>query len=398
MNYVAANKIGNRPGVYSKWLGEGESFYGSYHAAHILDMFGELEKLPPKDIDAWAGNILQYQSKYGHFSTKDEWKEKEFRLPEEMDAILHSTRGAIWTLRVLNRKPRYEFRFFEQLLNARKLYQWVKSYDWGKPWEVSNQICAAATILFAMRDWFGITEVDQIIEEGMYPALEELIDENTGFWGTRAGASLPHGLYATIHIIPIYFAQGWPIKHVERSVDSTLACQLPNGSFPDGRNCPDFDGAYMITNLAEISEYRLEDLKKAARLYLENALMHEDPNGMGWLSLRRDSPPEAYRPSVTQKWTVVNGKRVTDQQTTTEEPKTHVMLDSWFYPLSIALIAHMLGDTGYEGPYRLTPAALHQCNASGFNVRCQLIKCCRPFYKRIMKSMKANKGWIMSGI
>ncbi len=368
MQYVAVSKIGDKPGVYSKWLGDEESFYGSYHAAHILDMFRELEKLTPQHIDAWAENILKYQSKYGHFATKEELMDKEFKLLEEMDPILHSTRGAIWTLRVLNRKPRFEFSFFEQLLNAKKLYKWVKSYDWGQPWGVSNQICAAATILFAMRDWYGISEVDKIMEEGMYPALEELIDENTGFWGTHAGASLPHGLYATIHVAPIYFAQGWPLRHVEKNVDSTLSCQLPNGSFPDGKNCPDFDGAYMMTNLSEITDYRLEDLKQSARRYLENALMHEDPNGMGWLSLRRDSPPEAYQPSVTPKWTVVNGERVTDHQATTEVAKTHVMLDSWFYPLSIALISHMLGDTGYEGPYKLNPASLHECNVSNFYV------------------------------
>ena len=38
------------------------------------------------------------------------------------------------------------------------------------------------------------------------------------------------------------------------------------------------------------------------------------------------------------------------------------MLGSWFYPLSIALIAHMLRDTGYEGPYRLNPMSLHGGN------------------------------------
>jgi hypothetical protein len=46
-----------------------------------------------------------------------------------------------------------------------------------------------------------------------------------------------------------------------------------------------------------------------------------------------------------------------------EDPsRTRIMLGSWFYPLSIALAAHMLGDTGFEGPYRLNPTSLHQCN------------------------------------
>ncbi len=39
-----------------------------------------------------------------------------------------------------------------------------------------------------------------------------------------------------------------------------------------------------------------------------------------------------------------------------------MMLGSWFYPLSIALTAHLLRDTGFEGPYRLNPMSLHECN------------------------------------
>jgi hypothetical protein len=42
--------------------------------------------------------------------------------------------------------------------------------------------------------------------------------------------------------------------------------------------------------------------------------------------------------------------------------RTHIMLGSWFYPLSIAWIAHMLGDTGHEGPYRLNSMSLHGSN------------------------------------
>ena len=38
------------------------------------------------------------------------------------------------------------------------------------------------------------------------------------------------------------------------------------------------------------------------------------------------------------------------------------MLGSWFYPQSIALITGILGDTGFEGPYRLTRGCLHECN------------------------------------
>ncbi len=362
LNYVNACKIGERPGLYAKWQDERqETFYGSYHALHILDLFGELDQFTANDMNTWAEYFLDKQTEQGYFSTNVEDMKQE-RCIEELDPILHSTRGAIWALRILGRRPRLELAFFEELLNAKKLYQWVKSYDWSRPWTVSNQICAGATILMAMRDWFGISEVDRIMETGMYPALEEVFDEQTGFWGTHLGAPLTHGLYGTIHVSPIYFAQQWPLRAVERNVDSTLRCQEADGSFPDGTNCPDFDGAYMIANLAKLTDYRREDLERAARLYLENALMHEDLNGVGFRCHRRDLDLSTLKPGQGPAWGFSGGKRTLTYHPKEPSVKTHIMLDSWFYPLSIGLIAAMLGDTGYEGPYKLNPMSLHECN------------------------------------
>ncbi len=361
IDFVNAMKIGSVPGVYRKEAGEGESFYGSYHAAHILDLFGELDKISAADKAVWATNFTKRQTSQGYFSANPEDFDKHLSL-DELDPIWHYTRGNIWVLRVLGIKPERPFEFLEPLLDTQALYRWVKKYDWANSWAAGNQVLACATALFALRDWFGVVEVDKIMEEGMFPALEELLDENTGFWGTQFGADLPNGLFGTIHVTPIYFAQGWPLGAVERNVDSTLACQLADGSFwPGGSDCPDFDGAYMMANLAELTDYRKEDMQAAARRYLAHALMHEDLNGRGWLLHRRDSKPSDWVPRPHWLWKPGANDAVGELRD--EDPaRTHIMLGSWFYPLSIALVAHMLGDTGYEGPYRFTGASLHMCN------------------------------------
>ncbi len=361
LNFVNAMKIGDKPGIYRKEAGEGESFYGSYHAAQILDLFGEMQLLSESYRDEWAEQFRQRQTEQGYFSGKAE-DQKRVRSLDEMEPAWHYTRGNIWALRSLGMKPEKELRFVEPLLNPKKLYQWVKHYDWSNSWAAGNQVLAAATALFALRDWFGVGEVDKIMEEGMYPALEELLDENTGFWGTQYGADLPNGLFGTIHITPIYFAQGWELRGLERNVDSTLACQLADGSFwPGGSDCPDFDGAYMMSNLAALTGYRREDLEAAGRRYLEHALLHEDPSGIGWLLHRRDSKPSGWVPRP--HWIWKEGKKTASAELRDEDPeRTHIMLGSWFYPLSIALISHFLGDTGYEGPYHFNSHSLHVCN------------------------------------
>ncbi|GAB2799475.1 hypothetical protein GCM10027275_51650 [Rhabdobacter roseus] len=361
LNFVNAMKMGDKPGIYQKEAGEGESFYGSYHAAHVLDLFGELSTYPQTYREEWAEQFRQRQTEQGYFS-KHVSDQKRIRTIEELEPVWHYTRGNIWALRVLGCKPERELAFVEPLLDARKLYQWVKHYDWSNAWAAGNQVLAAATVLFALRDWYGVSEVDKVLEEGMYPALEELMDEKTGFWGTQYGADLPNGLFGTIHITPIYFAQGWELRGLERNVDSTLACQLPDGSFwPGGSDCPDFDGAYMMANLAALTDYRRDDLVAASRRYLEHALMHEDPTGNGWLLHRRDSVPADWVPRP--HWIWQEGATTAIAELRDEDPnRTHIMLGSWFYPLSIALISHFLGDTGYEGPYHFNSHSLHVCN------------------------------------
>jgi hypothetical protein len=359
--FVNAMRIGDQPWRFRKEPGGDESFYGSYHALHILDIFGELESVSPSQRDAWAEYIRADQSEHGVFAATAEARRKPPSI-EAMEPYWHNTRGHLWALRILDRPPRFPLAFVEPLLNARTLYQWVKKYNWENSWAAGNQVLAAATALLAARDWFGAAEVDRALESGMYPALEELLDENTGYWGTQFGADLPNGLFGTIHVTPIYFAQGWPLRGVDRNVDSTLSCQLPDGSFwPGGSDCPDFDGAYMISNLAELTDYRREDMRRAARNYLEHALMHEGPDGFGWLLHRRDSRPEQWK--SRPHWVWKPGAREVACELRDGDPgRTHIMLGSWFYPLSIALIAHMLRDTGFEGPYRLNPMSLHQCN------------------------------------
>ncbi len=361
LNFVNSMKIGDKPGVYRKEAGDGESFYGSYHAAHVLDLFGELDKLPHLEKLVWAENFLNRQTEQGYFSAHKRDIMHSVTI-DEMEPFWHYTRGNIWALRLLNVKPHYKFHFIKPLLNADALYNWVKKYDWSNSWAAGNQVLACATVLFAMRDWFDIAEIDQIMKDGMYRALEELLDDETGLWGTQFGADLPNGLFGTIHITPIYFAQGWPLRAVERNVDSTLKCQLADGSFwPGGSDCPDFDGAYMIANLAELTDYRKYDLRNAARRYLNHALMHQDEHENGWLLHRRDSKPKDWQPRP--HWIWENGINAATAEFRDEDPnRTHIMLGSWFYPLSIALIAKMLGDTGYEGPYHFSRESLHVCN------------------------------------
>lgn len=358
IRFVEKMKLGEAAGEYQKEPGGGASLYGSYHGLHVLDLFGEA----PQDEhtrETWSRRFRGLQTKWGYFAPDPE-NQRE-RTPEELDPLWHYTRGNLWSLRLLNRRPDYPLAFLEPFFDKGYTYRYVKRYDWANPWAAGNQICAVATALQAARDWFGESRVDEILEHEMYPALEELIDSETGYWGTQLGADLWNGQFGTIHVLPIYFSQMWPVRFVEQSVDTTLRTQLEDGSFwPGGSDCPDFDGAYMLLNLSRLTDYRSDDLREAATRYLAHALMHKDPDG-GFTLHRRDSKPADWK--SRPHWIWKEGSTEVSAEYRDKDPsRTHIMLGSWFYPLSIALVTMIIGDSGYEGPYRMHRMSLHQAN------------------------------------
>lgn len=365
--FVDSMKYNKVPGVYRKDPTETHpSWYGSYHAAHILDLFGELSKFSGTELDDWAALINEKQCNQGYFSNSVD-DVTRIRTEGELDPVWHFTRGMIWTLRVLGRKPTRDLTFLEPFLNKKTLYQYVKKYDWSNSWAAGNQICALSTALFALRDWYNVPYVDELLEDAMFPALEELLDEKTGYWGCQFGASLLNGQFGTIHVLPTYFAQGWEYRPLKQSVDTTLETQFSDGSFwPCGSDCPDFDGAYMLYNLRSLTDYRQEDVERSAQKYLQHALTHLSTDGVGFLIHRKDTAPVQWKSRPHFVWE--EGKPTATEERRDEDPKrTKLMLGSWFYPLSIALVSRIPSVKGYEGPYKLNRMSLHECNALEWN-------------------------------
>lgn len=362
LSFVKVMKVGDEPGAYKKEAGETEpSTYGAYHAAIILSLFDELKNFSSKEIDRWAERINSLQCSNGYYSNHTADKDRARGL-DDMDTAWHFTRGMLWTLYVLDRKPEKELSFLEPFLNKETMYRYVKKYDWSNSWAAGNQICALSTAMLALRDFYGVPYVDEVLEYGMFPALEELLDPETGYWGCQFGASLLNGQFGTIHVLPTYFAQGWEYRFLDKSVDSTLKCQNPDGSFwPCGSDCPDFDGAYMLYNLSKLTDYRREDMEKAARLYISHAQQHFADDGVGFYIHRKDSSPSQWISRPHFIWH--EGEDRAREEIRDEDPgRDKIMLGSWFYPQSLALISGMLPDSGYEGPWKLTRGCLHECN------------------------------------
>ena len=363
MAYLDLVKVGDKPGDYKKEeCDTGASTYGAYHTTQILHLFGELQKMPKEDLRAWADKVNGWQvGKNGFFSNKPEDVNKT-RTLREMDSVWHFTRGMIWTLRTLGMKPARSLEFVEPFLNKKVLYDTIKSYNWGNPWSSGNQVCGIATALMAVRDWENVPYVDELMEDAMFPAFEELLDKKTGYWGTQHGADLYNGAFGTVHVLPMYFAQGWEFTGAKENIDTTLSIQYPDGSYwPGGSDCPDFDGAYMLHNMFELSDYRADEVKEAARKYIEHAKMHISDDGVGFLLHRKDTDPSQWTSRPHYIWKD-GDTDATEEFRDVDITREKLLLGSWFYPQSIALCTSIVEDSGFEGPYKLKRLSLHHCN------------------------------------
>ena len=117
----------------------------------------------------------------------------------------------------------------------------------------------------------------------------------------------------------------------------------------------------MLYNLFQLTDYRKEDMIEAGRKYIHHAEQHFPNDNVGFLIHDKNTTPDMWQSRPHFIWK--DGHEGAIEELRDEDPtRDKIMLGSWFYPQSIALISGMLGDTGYEGPYRLVRGSLHQCN------------------------------------
>ncbi|MBE9510523.1 MAG: hypothetical protein IMY71_06575 [Bacteroidetes bacterium] len=132
---------------------------------------------------------------------------------------------------------------------------------------------------------------DQGREDGVLDFVHQWIDENqnpeTGLWGPPE-TPLHDAVAGHFKIVKgMYLIYGWPIHYIERTIDSALRLQDSTGSFGPGP-CENFDALYSLYVLKRETDYRSDDIDRAAALNALEVLRywHEDESGF---SFNRDS-------------------------------------------------------------------------------------------------------------
>lgn len=189
-------------------------------------------------------------------------------------SVYHATAFALAALELLDAVPPTPLRFAEPLLDWANLERWLEGRNWERPWSGAGHDVPGLASAFAVTEsaplsWF----------HRLFDWLDREQDPRTGMW--RRGAfdePTIDQLGAAFHFYFIYEHFHRPIPRCDAIVDTTLALQLPGGSF--NQSFPagfiDLDGAYTLSRASRVAQDRrdaaLVGLRRLAAYTLDAVL------------------------------------------------------------------------------------------------------------------------------
>lgn len=238
-------------------------------AIGALHMLGELKKAPAK----WKQEAVTfYQScqdpKDGYF--KDPLVTEKDRISnqhswEHIWAQMSSISSA---LRLLGAEPLHKSpsnRFIAT--NSIPPEKWHLQFDWKNPWLVGEEWARAVKGF-----WSGLPASEKKPD---HPALvrafaameRDVIDPATGFPTKGGCTNMSVAMAGLFKVASAYLDVRRPVPNPERSIDSVLKLQQPNGEFGDrSEMCYNWDSLWLLRVLdAQIKgKHRHEDIVSAA--------------------------------------------------------------------------------------------------------------------------------------
>ncbi len=268
--------------------------YQSCYAALVRWFYRDLGRLSAWERGQWVEYLRGYQDPgSGWFNDP---AIPFFRSGKRgVEEYFHQSSFADVALECLGARPAHAIRFLS--MSGQELTTWLESLSWmSDPWMASVWLMMSTLLKVRELEARGASEAGR---EGWLDAvfawLDRHQDERTGFWSTDRGASLYQGFGAAFHHWILYEQFERPMRHLEKSIDNTLLMQRRDGHCGRGMGQTDYDLAFGLFFLAKRSDYRKEDMLKAAARLLDAQIGTWNDDG-GFYSL------EEYEYFNTAAW------------------------------------------------------------------------------------------------
>ena len=354
--------------IYNWRMNEGAdaTIFTSCFALFILDLFGEVEKLPARHIREWAEHILSFQDEEsGYFidpsaRTRARSETKGFRhLTQQLTCFCLSALG------ILGSSPRYPLTFLSEWPDDRSVKDYLGRIGCADGVRSSGNNAMFLGIFLSY-------QVERFRDESARQRLEawfqwhnEHQNPNTGFWGTARRLIYYGGFQNALHQFLVFNYWNRPISYAPRIIDRILAVQDTDGFFapwPGGASCYEYDALDTLVHLSTRNLYRRQEVIDALAKALESLVRTQNADGGFCQSLmrpknapellqslyrRRSADPYLYcyrakatlrsmRPKVSTirtGWTQI-GRTWTDSN----------LWDTWFRCLAIAEVQTALSE------------------------------------------------------
>lgn len=249
-----------------------QTLYSSVFAVMAYHYAGELDKFSPARKTEWAQYIQSFQNlNDGLFDSEElhgglgEHHNLEHRK-------LHLTCHVLPALALLGALPLHPISYVENYLDKNRFAEWLDARDLSMAWVEGNNLFFAGQLLI-----YEIETSNKGHEalEQLFNWLEKTIDPKTALWGTDHGCSLHKAMYGAYHQLILYFYKNRAVPHIEKLIDSVLACQHFDGGFSEwrgGGTCQDIDGIDILVNCYRLTNYRERDIRRSLRRSLRHIL------------------------------------------------------------------------------------------------------------------------------
>lgn len=199
----------------------------------------DLRRLPDGERLPWLARMAAMQDPTdGSFP--------QFSLQSFQHSKLHGNGTAVGGIGALGGRFRHPVRLYEPFAEPARVAAWLDgAIDWSNQWSASHLFWGG------MHCFACSARAQAAWTEAVIGWLDREADPLTGWWRRGvAHADRHQPLGGAVHILPIYQHLGRRFPHIERTIDSTLALQLPGGNWwqvrDDGVSYLELDALYVF--------------------------------------------------------------------------------------------------------------------------------------------------------
>jgi hypothetical protein len=300
-------------GCYRRGTGQRPDLYATLDVAIARSLMGEnlMVTLGEKQRREWIDHINSYAHDGCIY---------EDRLG--FHSMYHANGMVISALSQLGGRQPSPFVGYEAFASPGTLAAWLEAQDWTAQWHGSHEFWGGMHCFSFSR------RCNDAWRAAMFDWLDRNLDESTGWWRKGMPYSDRHQpLGGGSHIIPVYEHHNRPFPYPERTVDSVLAMQLPNGRWQDIASPHimgylELDALYVLHYLSALAGgYRTGDINRSVARYADavDLYRHKDFAGLlqahphailaavGVFGLLQRLLPDRFRDSVV--WSDIFSER-----------------------------------------------------------------------------------------